>query len=124
MNLASSPLQALQAGLLLFTLTRCKLASMNIPRLSSKEALILRLLVARGEMYGLELVNESGGELKRGTVYVTLGRMADKGYVESRTVPQDDGSGMPKRLFQATGYGARVLNAWELASAALVWRGL
>jgi len=72
-------------------------------------------------MYGLELVNDSGGDLKRGTVYVTLGRMADKGYVESRTVPQDDGSGMPKRLFQATGYGARVLNAWELASATLAW---
>jgi DNA-binding PadR family transcriptional regulator len=94
---------------------------MDIPRLSSKEALILRLLVANGEMYGLELVNGSGGELKRGTVYVTLGRMADKGYVESRTVPQDDGSGMPKRLFQATGYGSRVLNAWEMANATLAW---
>ena len=94
---------------------------MEIPRLSPKEALILRLLIGRGEMYGLELVNESGGELKRGTVYVTLGRMADKGYVESRTVPQDDGSGMPKRLFQATGYGAGVLKAWEFAT--LRWLG-
>ena len=92
---------------------------MQIPRLSSKEALILHLLIARGEMYGLELVQESGGDLKRGTVYVTLGRMSDKGYVESRTIPQDDGSGMPKRLFKATGFGSRVLNAWELASAAL-----
>jgi PadR family transcriptional regulator, regulatory protein PadR len=94
---------------------------MQIPRLSPKEALILRQLVAKGEMYGLELVGESGGELKRGTVYVTLGRMSDKGYVESRTIPQDDGSGMPKRLFQATGYGAKVLQAWELASASLAW---
>jgi PadR family transcriptional regulator PadR len=102
------------------TLTRCNLPSMRIPRLSPKEAQILSLLVARGEMYGLELVEESGGELKRGTVYVTLGRMVDKGYVESRQVPQADGSGMPKRLFQATGYGARVLNAWELASASLI----
>jgi PadR family transcriptional regulator, regulatory protein PadR len=97
---------------------------MNIPRLSPKEAFILRLLVAKGEMYGLELVNESSGELKRGTVYVTLGRMADKGYVESRTVPQDDGSGMPKRLFRATGYGIKVLNAWDLASASLAWEGV
>ena len=97
---------------------------MDIPRLSSKEALILRLLIGKGEMYGLELVNESGGELKRGTVYVTLGRMADKGYVESRTIPQDDGSGMPKRLFQATGFGSRVLHAWELASASLAWEGV
>ena len=94
---------------------------MDIPRLSPKEALILRLLIGKGEMYGLELVSDSGGNLKRGTVYVTLGRMADKGYVESRTVPQADGSGIPKRLFQATGYGARVLNAWELASASLEW---
>jgi DNA-binding PadR family transcriptional regulator len=96
---------------------------MEIPRLSPKEALILGLLVAKGEMYGLELVHGSGGELKRGTVYVTLGRMADKGYVESRTVPQEDGSGMPKRLFRATGYGARVLSAWELAGASLAWEG-
>src|SRR5947208_14541432 len=97
---------------------------MDIPRLSPKEAIILHLLIASGEMYGLELVSKSSNELKRGTVYVTLGRMADKGYVESRTVPQDDGSGMPKRLFQATGYGARVLNAWELASASLAWEGV
>jgi PadR family transcriptional regulator, regulatory protein PadR len=96
---------------------------MEIPRLSSKEALILRLLIRRGEMYGLELVNEASGELKRGTVYVTLGRMADKGYVTSRTIPQDDGSGIPKRLFQATGFGTRVLNAWDLASASLAWEG-
>jgi DNA-binding PadR family transcriptional regulator len=96
---------------------------MDIPRLSPKEALILRLLIGSGEMYGLELVNSSGGELKRGTVYVTLGRMADKGYVDSRAIPQNDDSGMPKRLFKATGHGARVLNAWELAGASLAWEG-
>jgi DNA-binding PadR family transcriptional regulator len=97
---------------------------MDIPRLSPKEALILQALVAKGEMYGLELVKESGGELKRGTIYVTLGRMADKGYVESKAVPQDDGSGMPKRLFKATGYGSQVLHSWEMASASLAaWDG-
>lgn len=96
---------------------------MDIPRLSPKEAIILQLLIAHGEMYGLELVNAAPDKIKRGTVYVTLGRMADKGYVESRTVPQDDGSGMPKRLFKATGFGARVLNAWELASASLALEG-
>lgn len=97
---------------------------MDIPRLSSKEAIILQLLIAHGEMYGLELVNAAPDKIKRGTVYVTLGRMADKGYVESRTVPQDDGSGMPKRLFKATGFGARVLNAWKLASASLAWENV
>jgi DNA-binding PadR family transcriptional regulator len=95
---------------------------MEIPRLSNKEALILRLLMSKGEMYGLELVAASDGELKRGTVYVTLGRMADKGYVESRQVPQDDG-GIPKRVFHATGFGAKVLSALELAGASLAWEG-
>jgi PadR family transcriptional regulator len=97
---------------------------MRIPRLSPKEALILQLLVTNGEMYGLELVAESGGELKRGTVYVTLGRLAEKGYVESRQVPQDVKGGMPKRLFRPSGYGARVLNAWEVASASLTLVGV
>lgn len=88
---------------------------MDIPRLSSKEALILRLIVAKGQMYGLELVAESDGELKRGTVYVTLSRMADKGYVESHAVPHGDDIGPPRRIFRATGYGMRVLRALELA---------
>jgi DNA-binding PadR family transcriptional regulator len=92
---------------------------MNVPKLTPKETLILRLLVAKGEMYGLELVNESRSELKRGTVYVTLSRMAEKGYIESRTAPRDDGSGPPKRLFQIAGYGARVLKAWDIASRSL-----
>ncbi len=53
------------------------------PRLSPKEALILDLLRG-GEMYGLELVTSSDGALKRGTVYVTLGRMEEKGLIVSR----------------------------------------
>ena len=94
---------------------------MDIPRRSPKEAIILQLLIANGEMYGLELVNAAPDKIKRGTVYVTLGRMADKGYVESRQVPGDEGTGgLPRRLFQATGYGARVLHAWELAASSLI----
>lgn len=95
---------------------------MDIPRLSPKEAIILQFLIANGEMYGLELVNAAPDKIKRGTVYVTLGRMADKGYVDSRQVPGDEGTGgLPRRLFQATGYGARVLHAWELASSTLTF---
>ena len=91
---------------------------MDIPRLSSKEAEILRLLIANGEMYGLQLVNASDS-LKRGTIYVTLGRMADKGYVESREEAEPTSSGGPRRLYQATGHGARVFRAWGAAGAAL-----
>jgi DNA-binding PadR family transcriptional regulator len=94
------------------------MSHMEIPRLSPKEAIILELLISKGEMYGLELVGAAPDKLKRGTVYVTLGRMADKGYVESRQVPGSEGTGgLPRRLFRATGYGLRVLRTWELAGS-------
>jgi DNA-binding PadR family transcriptional regulator len=82
------------------------------PRLSAKETLVLDLLTA-GEQYGLQLVSASKGRLKRGTVYVTLGRMEAKGYVTSRTEEAPDGAGgLPRRLYEATPYGLRVRNAW------------
>jgi DNA-binding PadR family transcriptional regulator len=71
-------------------------------------------------MFGLQLVEESGGALKRGTVYVTLGRMQDKGYVESWTEPQSPGAiGLPRRLYRPTAYGLQVLEVWEAAARAL-----
>ncbi len=74
------------------------------PRLSRKERLILDLLIDQGEMYGLEMVKTAPHDLKRGTVYVTFGRMADKGYVDSRQVKEPGDPGLPKRLFRATGH--------------------
>ena len=47
------------------------------------ESLVMELLRGR-ERYGLELVDASGGTLKRGSVYVTLARMEEKGFVDSR----------------------------------------
>ena len=92
---------------------------MDIPKLSPTERLILELL-AGDEMFGLQLVEQSKGALKRGTVYVTLGRMQDKGYVESWTEKQPPGAiGLPRRLYKPTGYGLRVLVAWEAAARAL-----
>jgi len=89
---------------------------MDIPRLSPTERVILELLVGE-EMFGLQLVEESRGALKRGTVYVTLSRMQDKGYVESRTEKQPAGAiGLPRRLYKPTGYGVRVLKAWQAAA--------
>ena len=90
---------------------------MDNPRLSSKEAEILRLLIAQGEMYGLGLVNASDA-LKRGTIYVMLGRMAEKGYVESREEETPPGDRAPRRLFRPTGHGVRAYRAWEAAGAA------
>ena len=76
-----------------------------------------------GEKYGLELVAASGGALKRGTVYVTLGRMERKGFVESRQGAQPAGAiGLPRRLYRATGYGLKVLEAYQLLREALALR--
>ena len=54
--------------------------------LSKKEALIATMLSAGRPLYGLELVAESDGALKRGTVYVTLGRMEEKGWLVAEVV--------------------------------------
>ena len=52
--------------------------------------------------------------LKRGTVYVTLGRMETRGYVTSRAEDAPEGAGgLPRRLYEATPHGARVLKAWS-----------
>ena len=78
----------------------------RLPTLSGKEGLILDLLGRSKEMYGLELVAASDGELKRGTVYVTLARMEEKGFISSRL--DDDpppSGGYPRRLYTATSYG-------------------
>jgi DNA-binding PadR family transcriptional regulator len=85
----------------------------TVPRLSSKESLILELLARGEELYGLQLVAASKGRLKRGTVYVTLGRMEQKGYVTSRAEDAPDGAGgLPRRLYEATSFGLRVWKAW------------
>lgn len=89
-----------------------------VPSLSVKEALVLELLLENlsHEMYGLEMVAGSGNKLKRGTVYVTLDRMEDKGYVKSRQEqPRPNASGIPRRLYQVTGYGQKVFGIWQLA---------
>jgi DNA-binding PadR family transcriptional regulator len=87
-----------------------------IPRLSATERLILDLL-RENELFGLQLVDRSEGSLKRGTVYVTLGRMQDKGYVESRTEPLPPGAiGLPRRWYRPTEYGVRVHDAWAMAA--------
>ena len=61
----------------------------TLPR---KEKLILELLASEGPTYGLSLVERAGGALKRGTVYVTLGRMEAKGLVESVQEPLPPGA--------------------------------
>ena len=67
-----------------------------------------QLLVNRGPCYGLELVDNSRGVLKRGGVYVTLGRMEEKGLVRSKAA--DAG----RRLYEPTALGERALAASDV----------
>lgn len=86
----------------------------EFPALSGIEFLVMDMLERRGEMFGLEMVEHSDGELKKGTVYVTLGRMVDKGLLSSRIVA-DEGPQGHKRLYLPTDYGKRVYKAQEIA---------
>ena len=92
----------------------------RIPFLSAKESLILELLMREKELYGLQLVSLSRKRLKRGTVYVTLGRMEAKGYLTSRLedAPPDSG-GLPRRIYRPTPLGRRVMTVWNTAARLL-----
>lgn len=98
---------------------------MKLP--SSQELVILSLLRDHGECYGLQILENAGGRLSRGGVYVVLDRMETKGLVDSRKeAPPDREGGLPRRLYKITGLGARSLEAAEQAArhigAPLSWR--
>ena len=77
-------------------------------RLPATERLILSLLSTDGPSYGLQLVEASRGRLKRGGIYVTLGKMEEKGLVSSTA--QSDG----RRIYELKGLGHRALAAIEI----------
>lgn len=88
----------------------------NFPRLSRKEFLILEMLADKDEMFGLEMAQLSNGELKRGTIYVTLQRMSEKRLVESFGQPRTSGEiGIARRIYKATEFGKKIFKAQELA---------
>ena len=90
--------------------------------LATKERLILELLVSAGPMYGLQLVERAGGALKRGTVYVTLGRMESKGVIESeQEAPVAGAIGLPRRIYRPTALGERMLRAWTTFARDVAW---
>jgi DNA-binding PadR family transcriptional regulator len=90
---------------------------MKLP--SEKERCILELLSEEPDAYGLALVAASGGQLARGTVYVTLMRMEEKGLVASRedTDPSAH-AGPPRRRYRATRQGLALLEATRAFAAA------
>jgi DNA-binding PadR family transcriptional regulator len=93
----------------------------DLPRLSRKEVLILELLGSSGKkLFGLEMVEASAGELKRGTIYIMLHRMEEGALIKSeqerRPAPE---IGIPRRLYEVTGYGQRVLAAYQAAQSVM-----
>jgi DNA-binding PadR family transcriptional regulator len=87
--------------------------------ISKKETLVLEQLIKAGssERYGLEMVKASNGDLKMGTIYVTLARLEDKGFVESRR-ENDPKQTVPRRLYKITGAGRKTYLAVSAATAA------
>jgi PadR family transcriptional regulator, regulatory protein PadR len=94
----------------------------GLPSVSRKELLILEMLLeSKRELYGLEMVEASGGDLKRGTIYVTLQRMQEKGLVDSKPEPRTAPEiGIPRRLYSVSGYGQRVYRAYQIAQMVLL----
>lgn len=93
---------------------------MSDMRLTDREYNVITQLVGR-KKYGLEIVEESAGLIKRNTVYVLLGRMEEKGLVEGRLedAPVGD-SGPPRRVYTVTGLGSRCLQAHRAAEAIML----
>jgi DNA-binding PadR family transcriptional regulator len=85
---------------------------------SRKEMEVLELLIAGGEMYGLQMV-KANSALRRGTIYVLLSRMEEKGLVTSRQEKDPEVAGMPRRIYRATGQGERAYAARRQAENAL-----
>ena len=99
----------------------------QIPRITNTEALIMKVLLDKAgtEIYGWELMEASDGKLKRGTIYVILNRMEDKGFIESRKETRRDGArGLPRRMYKLTGLGQRTMSAWDMVRDVFLEEGV
>ena len=76
---------------------------------------IISLLFYGRAMYGLEMVKESGGQLKRGTIYVYLRRMEQQGLISSEVHNNPVNEGAQRRRYRITALGKRALISSETA---------
>ena len=74
--------------------------------ISKKEATILRLLQTNGEMAGLAMIYAAPEILKRGTIYVTLNEMEEKGWLASKMSTPADPFTVARRHYSITPQGA------------------
>ncbi|MBS0417035.1 MAG: helix-turn-helix transcriptional regulator [Proteobacteria bacterium] len=79
------------------------------------EMVVMRILQGKpGGAYGLEIVAASNERVKRGSVYVLLGRLEEKGFVRVlKTRPEPGYDGPPRPQYQLTAEGTRVMTAAE-----------
>lgn len=84
---------------------------------SGKELEVLRILQSEAKgMYGLKIVEASGGKITRGSIYVLLGRLEEKGFVSvAKTTEQVRHAGLPRPRYRLTAVGQRVLSAADAA---------
>lgn len=82
---------------------------------SARELEVLRLLQSAGKgMNGTEVVQKSRGSVDRTTVYVYLGRLAEKGYVQVIRPTTGKHSGLQRPIYNLNGLGARAIQAAEM----------
>lgn len=84
------------------------------PFATSTELLILKLLREHGELYGAQLMHLSNNRLKRGSIYITLGRMEEKGLVKRREGEQAAHGGPARPLYSVAKEGGKSLREFEL----------
>ena len=84
---------------------------------TNREAVILDILT-NGERAGRHIRNEYEARTKRkmplGSLYTTLTRMENSGFVESRTGDtKPERRGYPRKFFSITGKGERALSLYQ-----------
>lgn len=79
------------------------------------EMTVLSLLMNSPKgLYGLQVVDQSEGSIKRGSVYVLLGRLEEKGFVSSALAKVDSNHpGLPRPIYKLTAPGQKVLQFAE-----------
>jgi DNA-binding PadR family transcriptional regulator len=75
---------------------------------------ILHLTQSHDDAFGSairdDIERRSGRKVSRGSIYVTLDRLEDKGYLASRLATSAQArAGQPKRLFRVTPLGVRAV---------------
>ncbi len=93
-----------------------------------EQVLLLAILRLGGDAYGVRIMEELeasiGRSVSRGSVYVTLDRLEEKGWIASESAPSTSGrGGRPRRVVTVTGDGMEELRRSRAALLTL-WDGL